>query len=105
MGVVRLKAETTFLRAFAKTYFAEVAFSAKAELTMRKDRINLAEIQQVLRTGVVTYTEKEESCGAQWTVEGLTCDDDRLRIWLDVYCNEYHVCVVDLIKIARASDD
>jgi hypothetical protein len=81
MGAVRLKAETTFLRAFAKTYFTEVAFSARAELTMRENRINLAEIHQVLRTGVVTYTEKEEACGAQWTVEGLTCDDDPLRVW------------------------
>jgi hypothetical protein len=105
MGAVRLKAETTFLRSFAKIYISEVAVSAKAELKMRENRINLAEIHQVLRTGVVVYTEKEEACGAQWTVEGLTCDDDRLRVWLDVYCNEYHICVIDVIRVARATDD
>jgi hypothetical protein len=105
MGAVRLKAETTFLRAFAKTYISEVAISARAELRMRNDRINLAEVHQVLRTGVVTYTQKEDVCGAQWTVEGLTCDDDRLRVWLDVYCNEYHICVIDVVRIARATND
>jgi hypothetical protein len=78
--IVQLKAETRFLRGFAKTYFAEVSFTVEAEAQMREQRVTLASVQQVLRGGEVTDSEKEEADGARWIVEGQTCDEDLLRL-------------------------
>jgi hypothetical protein len=104
MAVARFKTETTFLRGFAKTYLAEISFSPIVEGQMRQDKVTLADIHQVLRSGAVTESEKEDAVGAKWVAEGLTCDDERLRIWLEVYVDHYRISVVRVLKLVRCDN-
>ena len=90
--------ETDFLRAFAGTYVSEIAFTEKALDDIRwcrriGRRIGLADVLFVLKTGDVVTNEKEQADGAEWQVEGNTCDGDGLFITLEVWCDRYHVRV------------
>lgn len=91
MAVAAYKAETTYLRGWATSYYSEVSWDDAAEQTMRAERVHLVLVRQVLIAGRVVVSEKNEACGADWEVVGSTCDGDRLRLALTVHCNEYRV--------------
>lgn len=102
----RLKAtvETQYLREFARSYLSEVAFRPRAEMQMRSQGVTLTGVHHVMRTGDVAKTEKEDAEGTVWTVVGETCDDDRLRIQLEVFYDRYQMVIVDVRKIERKID-
>jgi hypothetical protein len=85
------KAETTYLRSWASSYFSEVSWDAEAEDTMRTEGIPFVLVRQVFLAGRVVTSEKDDAYGAEWEVVGTTCDGERLRLALTVYCNEYRV--------------
>jgi hypothetical protein len=95
------KIETTYLRGWASSYFSEVSWDAEAEQTMRAERIPLVVVRQVFLVGRVVTSEKNDACGAEWEVVGMSCDGDRLRLSLTVHCDEYRVRI-RRIKVLRS---
>lgn len=104
MTAFSLRAETKYLRGFAKYHFGETAFEAEPEEYMRRHGISIPDVHQVLRRGTVTGSEKEDACGAFWEVEGKTVDDIPLRVWLEVYCDLYRVNVLR-VRMVELKDD
>ena len=98
MGAVSLQPETVFLREFVDTYKSEVGFKPTAEEQMREEGVNLLQVLQVFRNGVVTSAEKDEADGAIWTIEGNTCDGEKLIVDVRAHCDRYHVCILGVQK-------
>jgi hypothetical protein len=96
---VALKTETTFLRGCAKAYASEIGFRPEAEQEMREHGIDWPAVHQVLRNDRVVWGEKEDAFGATWTVEGMTCDGDRLRLTVQVFCETYRVLVKSAARL------
>ncbi len=91
-AVVR-KPEAVWLRDFLEVWAGDIVFSVDVEAQMRDLKVSRADILHVLRAGDVVGSEKTER-GANWTVEGRTCDDEWLRIELDVEVNIIRVVVI-----------
>lgn len=102
MPVAPLKSETEYLRAFAEVYFGEIAFDNEAEQQMRSLRVSLVEIIHALRTGSVVSSEKEDAAGARWIVEGTTCDEEQLVITMEVFVDQYHLCIKGIANSVRS---
>jgi hypothetical protein len=93
--------ETEFLREFAQTYVSEISYSGVTweGIGLIQDQgylVGLADVLYVLKTGTVTTSEKRDSDGAFWEVEGTTCHDDNLVIRTQVWCDCYKVRVLDV---------
>ncbi len=102
MSAARLKVETEYLREFVKSYFSEIAFAPEVEREMRDQGIYLSEVNNALRTGIVVHSEKEDANGVTWIVEGETCDDEHLRMSMEVFVDRYHLCIKGIVKLARS---
>ena len=74
--------ETAFMRGLAKTLASEIGFSPAAELQMTALGVFWPEIHQVLRSGRVTWSDKEEADGAKSIMIGTCCDGVRLCLTL-----------------------
>lgn len=77
------KSETAFLRGCAKTYETEVGFSPQAEADMAADGITWPDVYQVLRSGRVVWSDKEEACGARSIMVGRTCEGEKLSLTVE----------------------
>jgi hypothetical protein len=105
MALPRLRVETTFMRGFAKSYIGETSFTPRAEEDMRCAPVSLVDVHQALRSGWVVESEKEDAHGVLWTMDGNTADDDPLRLYLEVHCQHYRVCILRVSRIAGSSND
>lgn len=99
MAASKLSFETVFLREFSQAYVSEISFTETALEDIRRHRSNgcragLADVLYVLRNGDVTGSEKEESEGAKWHVEGVTCHGDPITVSIQVWCDRYQVRVL-----------
>jgi hypothetical protein len=101
MATPKLKTETTYLREFMKSYISELSWTPSVEEEMRRWRISLVGLYAALRSGRVVHSDKEEAHVAIWLVEGQTEEDVPLRLWLEVQCNLYQVCVVGIIRLTE----
>lgn len=93
--------ETEFLREFASTYVSEISYAGETwrDLDEIQDHgylVGLADVLHVLKTGSVTTSEKRDSDGAFWQVQGATCHDDNLVIRTQVWCDCYKVRVLNV---------
>lgn len=101
MRANKLRHETVYLREFAAHCLNELAFDDAAEEQMRRGSITLVEVNHAMKTGFVVNSEKEDAEGAIWVVEGKNCDDDKLVITLEVFCDRNHMCIKRVIKVMR----
>lgn len=92
----KISVETVFIREFAAVYGSELAWTAEAEKQMGETKVFLPQLLQVMKTGEVVHSEKDEPFGAKWIVFGKTCDDDEVWLRLEVFCDCYHVCVLGI---------
>lgn len=97
-----LRAETTFLRGFTKSYFSAIAFNPIAENEMREQGVSLTEVNHVLLIAAVVSSEKEEANGAVWRAQGNTLDGDCLTITIEVSVGEYDLCITGVSKLPRS---
>ncbi|MEO0667584.1 MAG: hypothetical protein AAFZ99_06680 [Pseudomonadota bacterium] len=93
--------ETEFLREFANTYVSQITYAGGtwSDIDKIQDQgflVGLADVLYVLKTGSVTTSEKRDSDGAFWEVEGMTCHDDNLVIRTQVWCDCYKVRVLNV---------
>jgi len=99
MGARKLSVETVFLRDFAGHYVSEIAFTAEALDDIVRASVGLGDVLHVLKQGRVTTSEKEDSEGAAWIVEGSTGDGADLTVSLHVWCDKYRVRVLRVFKL------
>ncbi|WP_390911314.1 hypothetical protein [Pseudosulfitobacter sp. SM2401] len=93
--------ETEFLREFANTYVSEITYSGGtwSDIDLIQDQgylVGLADVLYVLKTGSVTNSDKRDSDGAFWEVEGTTCHDANLVIRTQVWCDCYKIRVLNV---------
>ena len=94
-----LRIETGFLRGFARFYGSEIGYPPGAERALLRRGVSLVAALHVLEKCRVVVSEKDDACGAFWVAEGPTCDDERLRLSLRVYCDQYRVCILDVVVL------
>jgi hypothetical protein len=95
----KFQIETVWIREWARTYLpCESSLTYSAEL-FRANAINLVDLRNMLRNGVVVYSEKLDSPGAEWMVE---CDDGEgniFGIWLVVVSETLEVTVHNIKRL------
>jgi hypothetical protein len=74
--------ETAFMRTCSNKLAGEIGFSPEAELQMFAVPVFWPQVYQVLRTGRVIWSDKEEAEGAKSIMVGACCDGVRLRLTL-----------------------
>lgn len=74
--------ETAFVRSCAKQIASEIGFSPGAESQMALLLVFWSEVHQVLRSGRVIWSDKEEAEGAKSIMVGNCCDGERIRLTL-----------------------
>lgn len=101
--------ETEFLREFADTYVSQISYAGDTwkdidDIQEQGFLVGLADVLHVLKTGVVTVSEKRDSEGAFWQVQGSTCHDDGLVIGTQVWCDCYKVRVLSVAILGEQND-
>ena len=83
---VAYEQETNWLRWHMEHTGGNVFFPAEVDDELRAAGRSRPEVLQVLRDGVVTYSEKADF-GWQWFVDALDCDGKPARIVLEAETN------------------
>lgn len=98
MAVV-YRVETAFMRSCAQKMTGEIGFSREAERQMLVLVIFWPQIHQVLRTGRVIWSDKEEADATKSIMVGTCCDNERLRLTLSWSYAPARVLVVSAERI------
>ena len=93
------RVETTFVRECAKTYASEIGFTKGAERQMEVAGIFWPSIHQVLRSGRMVWSDKEEADCTKSIFVGSDCDGERLRLTLRWSASLYSLLVVSAERI------
>lgn len=97
---LKFPVETTFINAFVKDEGYGLSWTVRAGDQMRSCGVNLVDVNQVLRTGVVYESDFSEEQGGLWSVFGRTTENLGLNVVVTVRSTEYKVKVVFLEKAA-----
>lgn len=93
--------ETEWVRGYARTYFpSEAPFNYRPALLRRK-RVALVDIRNVLRSGIVTFSDKLDEPGAIWVVEGEDADGRGIVVTLHVISETLSVTLRD-VEVVRS---
>lgn len=92
-------AETLFLRECVRREVGDIGFSSKAQIAMRDALVSWSDVFQVLRSGDVVWSDKEEAGFTSSVVIGETCDMERIRLTLAWDSNEMHVLVSSVKRL------
>lgn len=93
------RVETTFLRECAKTYVSEIGFSKEAERQMLVVGVYWPSVYQVLTSGHLVWSDKEEADCTKSIFVGDDCDGERLRLTLRWSATHYSVLVVSVERL------
>lgn len=92
--------ETTWLRAYARTYEpSETGLSFSAEM-LRRARVNLVTLRNVMRGAYVISAEKLDEPGALWCVVGEDNNGDEFRLMLHVVTETLAVSLKNVERLS-----
>ncbi|WP_296578832.1 DUF4258 domain-containing protein [Phreatobacter sp.] len=100
-----LEFETNWIRAYAETYMPSDAPFSFRPAQLRATGLSLVDIRNVLRSGLVVFSEKHDGPGARWVVEGHDDDGRRIRVWLEVESSLVRVELRKIEVVASKEDD
>lgn len=92
--------ETTFINAWVETGVYSLVVNMTVAASMRRQQIDLIDVNHVLRTGLVVRSDMLESRGL-WDVSGRTVDGVRLELKIAVVSAEYEVELLRILKVQR----
>ncbi|MBZ9886410.1 hypothetical protein LB559_00425 [Mesorhizobium sp. BR1-1-3] len=101
MAAVRHDIETTYINEWVETGAYELVVNTTIAATMRRLKIDLVDVNHVLRTGKVVRSDMLDARGL-WDVRGITVDDITLEIMIAVVSSEYEVELLRIIKVRRS---
>ena len=88
--------ETDWVRQYARTYLpSDAAFKFRPAL-LRRNKVTLIDIRNVLRSGTVVFSDKLDSPGATWIVEGNDTDGRQIVVTLHVISETVSVALIDV---------
>lgn len=97
----RYSVETTWIRAYARTYIPnETPFSFPPAL-LRAAGVTLVDVRNICRRGRVIYADKLEEPGALWVVEGEDMQGRVVRLEIIVVSEEISVSLRDLEIVVK----
>jgi len=100
MAAARNKIETTYINTWVDTGVYELVVNSTVAAVMRRLKIDLLDVNHVLRTGDVIRSDMLESRGL-WDVRGETVDNVTLDIKIAVVSSEYEVELLRIVKVRR----
>jgi hypothetical protein len=100
MAAVKHEIETTYINLWVEAGVYELVVNRTISEALRRLKIDLTDVNYVLKTGAVVDSDMIESRGL-WCVRGDTIDELRLEITIAVISNEYEVEVLRIVKVRR----
>lgn len=100
MSAVRHKIETTYINQWVECGAYELEVKTETADEMRRQGVDLVDINYVLRTGKVIASDMLESRG-RWDVTGGTIDGELLELQIAVDSSECEVELLRVLKIRR----
>lgn len=98
MAKFAIAPELAWLRHYVAEPCQEIEISIEAQATMRRAKVYLPELMNLLRTGRIVASEKLVE-GANLTIQGSGCDEEILEAFLWIECNTIQVRVLKVRKI------
>lgn len=89
--------ETTFINEWVETGAYDLIVNLTVAGQMRRLKVDLLDVNHVLRTGIVVRSDMQEAKGL-WSVRGDTVEEVTLEIRIAVVSSE---CEVELLRILR----
>lgn len=77
----------------------DVAHTPKAEASMRRYDLGLADVLSVLETSSAGLISKEEDFDALFTITGATIDDEALQVTFSLDANGKGLCIIDVARL------
>lgn len=93
--------ETTFINSWVETGVYSLVVNATVAEQMRRLKIDLVDVNYILRTGRVVRSDMVESKGL-WNVLGRTVDGAALEVIITVISAEYEVELLRIVKVQRS---
>jgi hypothetical protein len=99
-AVPKYKIETEFINGWVETGVYSLVVNASVATQLRRLRVDLVDVNYVLRTGFVVKSDMLESRGL-WDVRGATIDGALLEIRIAVVSSECEVELVRIVSVER----
>jgi len=96
------KIETTFINNWSDGGFYELEVNINTSEAMRRQNIDLVDVNHVLKTGDVVRSDMLDTKGL-WDIYGETIDGVELELKILVNSTEFEVGLVRVIKVKRNS--
>jgi hypothetical protein len=101
MAALKHEIETAFINLWVEEGLYELVVSARIGQTLRELKIDLMDVNHVLKTGNVVESDMLENRGL-WNVRGKTVDDVSLILTIAVISSEYEVELLRIVKVKRS---
>ena len=99
-AVLKYTIETNFINSWVETGVYNLVVNTTVAEQLRRLRVDLVDVNHVLRTGLVVRSDMIESKGL-WDVRGPTVDGVLLEIKIAVVSSEYEVELLRIIAVER----
>jgi uncharacterized DUF497 family protein len=93
--------ETTYINEFMRDHAYGVGWTGKVDGDMARAKVDLADVNQVLRAGQVGRSDMTASGEGLWWVYGKTVDQLTLEVTVTVVAQEYRVTIIGVRKQSR----
>ncbi|HVV94270.1 MAG TPA: hypothetical protein VHD15_12710 [Hyphomicrobiales bacterium] len=103
MAAPKFKVETTFINSWVETGVYELVVNSTVAEAMRRQKVDLVDVNCVLRTGSVVRSDMDESRGL-WDVRGKTVDGIVLELKIAVISTEYEVELLRIVTVRRSGE-
>ncbi|RFB78595.1 hypothetical protein [Methylovirgula sp. 4M-Z18] len=101
MAAARHDLETTYINEWVETGVYELVVNTTVSAQMRRQGIDLVDVNHVLRTGRVVRSDMIGRRGL-WDVLGTTVEDISVGIRVAVVSSEYEVELLQVVKVKRS---
>jgi hypothetical protein len=101
LAAARHDLETTYINEWVETGAYELVINTTIAATMRRLKIDLVDVNHVLKTGMVVRSDMLDARGL-WDVRGATVDNVTLEIMIAVVSSEYEVELLRIVKVRRS---
>ena len=101
MAAVSHQTETIYINSWVEDGIYELVVNTTIADTMRRLKIDLVDVNHVLKTGSVVSSDMLESRGL-WDVRGTTVDEVVLDVTIAVVSSECEVELLRIVKVRRS---
>jgi hypothetical protein len=100
MNAIRHEVETTYINQWVEMGTYELVVNSTMAQEMRRQRVDLVDVNHVLKTGSVVESDMLDTRGL-WDVQGPTIDGDVLELKIAVVSSACEVELLRIIKLKR----